>query len=89
MGRSRKGKRGTQRWGERAQFPGDPEHEDTVITMMCRNPLSCLEALRSTEMLADGLLNQIYFRDSEGVNLWKNHNYWKQPVWGAAIKVHL
>lgn len=37
MGRSRKDKRGTQRWGERAQFPGDPEHEDAVITMMCRN----------------------------------------------------
>ena len=57
--------------------------------MRCRSPIPCLQELGSTELLAKGLLNQIYFRDSKGVRLQRSHHYWKQSVFEAAIKVNL
>lgn len=72
-------------------FPGNPVVadlrvgktvilKDEVITLRCESPIACLEELGSIELLAKGLLNQIYCRDSKGVSLQKSYNYWKQPV---------
>lgn len=48
---------------------------------MCRKPLLLVcKELGSTELLAKGLLSQIYFRYSKTVCLQKTYNYWKQSV---------
>lgn len=66
-------------------FPGNPVAgirgnktiilKDEVVAVRCRSPIPCLQELGSTELLAKGLLNQIYFRDSKGVRLQRSHHY--------------